>query len=122
MCVCLCLSVCAYLPLSVCLSEGRLRHTTTGEAYVFNAREDLHRWNQKRYEALGEVGPVTAPPRLHPSLTLSINHQDISYIVIFTSALLYSFVFCTGKCQFYYRIGSSLKQDKRGKEWIPEFE
>ncbi len=22
---------------------------------MFNAREDLHRWNQKRYEALGEV-------------------------------------------------------------------
>ncbi|XP_055742005.1 cotranscriptional regulator FAM172A homolog isoform X7 [Salvelinus fontinalis] len=35
--------------------QGRLRHTTTGEAYVFNAREDLHRWNQKRYEALGEI-------------------------------------------------------------------
>ncbi|XP_071260191.1 cotranscriptional regulator ARB2A homolog [Salvelinus alpinus] len=35
--------------------QGQLRHTTTGEAFVFNAREDLHRWNQKRYEALGEV-------------------------------------------------------------------
>uniref|UniRef100_A0AAZ3QRP1 Arb2 domain-containing protein n=1 Tax=Oncorhynchus tshawytscha TaxID=74940 RepID=A0AAZ3QRP1_ONCTS len=35
--------------------QGRLRHTTTGEAYAFNAREDLHRWNQKRYEALGEI-------------------------------------------------------------------
>ncbi|XP_064793925.1 cotranscriptional regulator ARB2A homolog isoform X2 [Oncorhynchus masou masou] len=35
--------------------QGRLRHITTGEAYAFNAREDLHRWNQKRYEALGEI-------------------------------------------------------------------
>ncbi|CAG00402.1 unnamed protein product, partial [Tetraodon nigroviridis] len=35
--------------------NGLLRHTKTGEAFVFNAREDLHRWNQKRYEALGEV-------------------------------------------------------------------
>ncbi|KAM6965618.1 cotranscriptional regulator ARB2A homolog [Aplochiton taeniatus] len=35
--------------------QGQLRHTTTGEAFVFNAREDLHRWNQKRYEALGEI-------------------------------------------------------------------
>lgn len=36
-------------------TDGLLRHTKTGEAFVFNAREDLHRWNQKRYEALGEV-------------------------------------------------------------------
>uniref|UniRef100_H3CX09 ARB2 cotranscriptional regulator A n=1 Tax=Tetraodon nigroviridis TaxID=99883 RepID=H3CX09_TETNG len=35
--------------------DGLLRHTKTGEAFVFNAREDLHRWNQKRYEALGEI-------------------------------------------------------------------
>uniref|UniRef100_A0A667YBM1 ARB2 cotranscriptional regulator A n=1 Tax=Myripristis murdjan TaxID=586833 RepID=A0A667YBM1_9TELE len=34
---------------------GQLRHIKTGEAFVFNAREDLHRWNQKRYEALGEI-------------------------------------------------------------------
>uniref|UniRef100_A0A8C6PD72 ARB2 cotranscriptional regulator A n=1 Tax=Nothobranchius furzeri TaxID=105023 RepID=A0A8C6PD72_NOTFU len=34
---------------------GQLRHTKTGEPFVFNAREDLHRWNQKRYEALGEI-------------------------------------------------------------------
>uniref|UniRef100_A0A4X2LMD4 ARB2 cotranscriptional regulator A n=1 Tax=Vombatus ursinus TaxID=29139 RepID=A0A4X2LMD4_VOMUR len=36
--------------------KGQLRHITTGEPFVFNAREDLHRWNQKRYEALGEEG------------------------------------------------------------------
>lgn len=35
--------------------QGQLRHLKTGEAFVFNAREDLHRWNQKRYEALGEI-------------------------------------------------------------------
>ncbi|XP_061133740.1 cotranscriptional regulator FAM172A homolog isoform X1 [Syngnathus typhle] len=35
--------------------HGQLRHTETGEAFIFNAREDLHRWNQKRYEALGEI-------------------------------------------------------------------
>ncbi|XP_075899979.1 cotranscriptional regulator ARB2A homolog isoform X2 [Nelusetta ayraudi] len=34
---------------------GQLRHTQTGEPFVFNEREDLHRWNQKRYEALGEI-------------------------------------------------------------------
>ncbi|KAM8886413.1 cotranscriptional regulator ARB2A homolog isoform 3-T3 [Spinachia spinachia] len=37
---------------------GQLRHIKTGEPFVFNAREDLHRWNQKRYEALGEVDPT----------------------------------------------------------------
>lgn len=40
---------------SFIFTDGLLRHTRTGEAFVFNAREDLHRWNQKRYEALGEV-------------------------------------------------------------------
>uniref|UniRef100_A0A3B3D8E1 ARB2 cotranscriptional regulator A n=1 Tax=Oryzias melastigma TaxID=30732 RepID=A0A3B3D8E1_ORYME len=35
--------------------NGQLRHINTGERFVFNAREDLHRWNQKRYEALGEI-------------------------------------------------------------------
>uniref|UniRef100_A0A3B4AIR6 Arb2 domain-containing protein n=1 Tax=Periophthalmus magnuspinnatus TaxID=409849 RepID=A0A3B4AIR6_9GOBI len=35
--------------------NGQLRHIRTGEPFVFNAREDLHRWNQKRYEALGEI-------------------------------------------------------------------
>ncbi|XP_051806382.1 cotranscriptional regulator FAM172A homolog isoform X2 [Acanthochromis polyacanthus] len=34
---------------------GQLRHIKTGKPFVFNAREDLHRWNQKRYEALGEI-------------------------------------------------------------------
>ncbi|OXB60191.1 hypothetical protein ASZ78_003584 [Callipepla squamata] len=34
--------------------KGQLRHAKTGEPFVFNYREDLHRWNQKRYEALGE--------------------------------------------------------------------
>lgn len=37
------------------ITDGQLRHINTGEPFVFNAREDLHRWNQKRYEALGEV-------------------------------------------------------------------
>ncbi|NXJ95726.1 F172A protein, partial [Corythaixoides concolor] len=35
--------------------KGQLRHIQTGEPFVFNYREDLHRWNQKRYEALGEI-------------------------------------------------------------------
>ncbi|XP_031215656.1 cotranscriptional regulator FAM172A isoform X4 [Mastomys coucha] len=35
--------------------KGQLRHIKTGEPFVFNFREDLHRWNQKRYEALGEI-------------------------------------------------------------------
>ncbi|XP_076408121.1 cotranscriptional regulator ARB2A isoform X6 [Peromyscus maniculatus bairdii] len=35
--------------------KGQLRHIKTGEPFVFNYREDLHRWNQKRYEALGEI-------------------------------------------------------------------
>ncbi|XP_028913042.1 cotranscriptional regulator FAM172A isoform X5 [Ornithorhynchus anatinus] len=35
--------------------KGQLRHVKTGEPFVFNYREDLHRWNQKRYEALGEI-------------------------------------------------------------------
>ncbi|XP_018120162.1 cotranscriptional regulator FAM172A homolog isoform X2 [Xenopus laevis] len=34
---------------------GQLRHIQTGDPFVFNYREDLHRWNQKRYEALGEI-------------------------------------------------------------------
>ncbi|MCJ8746812.1 hypothetical protein PDJAM_G00146060 [Pangasius djambal] len=35
--------------------HGQLRHTKTGEPFVFNYKEDMHRWNQKRYEALGEI-------------------------------------------------------------------
>ncbi|XP_053336534.1 cotranscriptional regulator FAM172A homolog [Clarias gariepinus] len=35
--------------------RGQLRHTKTGEPFVFNYKEDMHRWNQKRYEALGEI-------------------------------------------------------------------
>ncbi|XP_078421253.1 cotranscriptional regulator ARB2A homolog isoform X2 [Cetorhinus maximus] len=35
--------------------KGQLRHIKTGEPYIFNYHEDLHRWNQKRYEALGEI-------------------------------------------------------------------
>ncbi|KAL1274735.1 hypothetical protein QQF64_027549 [Cirrhinus molitorella] len=35
--------------------HGQLRHIQTGEPFVFNYKEDLHRWNQKRYEALGEI-------------------------------------------------------------------
>ncbi|XP_075449241.1 cotranscriptional regulator ARB2A isoform X1 [Ascaphus truei] len=35
--------------------NGQLRHIKTRDPFVFNYREDLHRWNQKRYEALGEI-------------------------------------------------------------------
>lgn len=52
----------AFSLLSFYLSptDGQLRHVKTGEPFVFNAREDLHRWNQKRYEALGEVSFIQA--------------------------------------------------------------
>lgn len=50
-----CLLVCFFTPFILYFTDGQLRHTKTGEPFVFNAREDLHRWNQKRYEALGEV-------------------------------------------------------------------
>ncbi|XP_062830303.1 cotranscriptional regulator ARB2A isoform X3 [Anolis carolinensis] len=43
--------------------KGQLRHIKTGEPFVFNYREDLHRWNQKRYEALGEVDAVESEPK-----------------------------------------------------------
>ncbi|KAF3850974.1 hypothetical protein F7725_012746 [Dissostichus mawsoni] len=42
-------------PFTFPKTTGGLRHLKTGEPFVFNAREDLHRWNQKRYEALGEI-------------------------------------------------------------------
>ncbi|XP_061528226.1 cotranscriptional regulator FAM172A homolog isoform X3 [Phycodurus eques] len=42
--------------------HGQLRHMKTGEPFIFNAREDLHRWNQKRYEALGEVDATVNEP------------------------------------------------------------
>ncbi len=35
-------------------AEGRLRNTEDGEPFVFKLKED-HQYNQKRYEALGEV-------------------------------------------------------------------
>ncbi|XP_032131142.1 cotranscriptional regulator FAM172A isoform X3 [Sapajus apella] len=43
--------------------KGQLRHIKTGEPFVFNYREDLHRWNQKRYEALGEVDATETEPK-----------------------------------------------------------
>uniref|UniRef100_A0A8D0L5P2 ARB2 cotranscriptional regulator A n=1 Tax=Sphenodon punctatus TaxID=8508 RepID=A0A8D0L5P2_SPHPU len=43
--------------------KGQLRHTKTGEPFVFNYREDLHRWNQKSYEALGEVDATDSEPK-----------------------------------------------------------
>uniref|UniRef100_A0A8C2HPZ6 Family with sequence similarity 172 member A n=1 Tax=Cyprinus carpio TaxID=7962 RepID=A0A8C2HPZ6_CYPCA len=43
--------------------HGQLRHIHTGEPFVFNYKEDLHRWNQKRYEALGEVDATEDEPK-----------------------------------------------------------
>ncbi|XP_054842274.1 cotranscriptional regulator FAM172A isoform X2 [Eublepharis macularius] len=43
--------------------KGQLRHIKSGEPFIFNYREDLHRWNQKRYEALGEVDTAESEPR-----------------------------------------------------------
>ncbi|GFR16716.1 cotranscriptional regulator FAM172A, partial [Trichonephila clavata] len=34
---------------------GQLRHITTGEPFEFNLKKDDHLYNQKRYEALGEI-------------------------------------------------------------------
>lgn len=50
-------------PFMLLPTDGQLRHTKTGEPFVFNEREDLHRWNQKRYEALGEVTQNAGQPR-----------------------------------------------------------
>ncbi|XP_061762237.1 cotranscriptional regulator FAM172A homolog isoform X2 [Nerophis ophidion] len=42
--------------------NGQLRHIKTREPFMFNIREDLHRWNQKRYEALGELDATMDEP------------------------------------------------------------
>ncbi|XP_035211785.1 cotranscriptional regulator FAM172A homolog [Stegodyphus dumicola] len=34
---------------------GQLQHITTGESFVFDVRKDDHVYNQKRYEAIGEL-------------------------------------------------------------------
>ena len=34
--------------------EGEMRHTESGERFVFKI-DDSHQYNQKRYEAIGEV-------------------------------------------------------------------
>ncbi|CAJ0923548.1 unnamed protein product [Ranitomeya imitator] len=64
--------------------NGQLRHIKTGEPFIFNYREDLHRWNQKRYEALGEDGNqgkhrVTkrGPALSYPMFTL-VTSEDIA--------------------------------------------
>lgn len=54
----------------VSFTEGQLRHIKTGEPFVFNYREDLHRWNQKRYEALGEVHNLCVC--MHVCISLSV--------------------------------------------------
>ena len=91
-----CLSVCLSVCLPACVvSEGQLRHIKTGEAFVFNAREDLHRWNQKRYEALGEVCCSPCPsaplPPCHPAplppTHLSTHHHTPPQLSEHTPAL-----------------------------------
>lgn len=37
------------------LSDGQLRHTETDERFEFEVRKEDPKYNQKRYEALGEV-------------------------------------------------------------------
>ncbi|GIY08252.1 hypothetical protein CDAR_415751, partial [Caerostris darwini] len=34
---------------------GQLHHITTGAAYEFNVKEEDHAFNQRRYEALGNL-------------------------------------------------------------------
>ena len=38
--------------------EGQLRHTETGEPFVFQVKDD-NRYNQAHYEALGKVSNTT---------------------------------------------------------------
>ena len=43
------------LKIHLCLfAEGELKHIKTGEGFVFKMRDE-HDYNQKRYEAIGEV-------------------------------------------------------------------
>lgn len=56
----------SFLSFYLSPTDGQLRHIKTGEPFVFNAREDLHRWNQKRYEALGEVTHNSGQPYSAP--------------------------------------------------------
>nr|XP_048280078.1 cotranscriptional regulator FAM172A isoform X5 [Myodes glareolus] len=69
--------------------KGQLRHIKTGEPFVFNYREDLHRWNQKRYEALGEI--ITK--YVYELLEKDCNLQRISIPVDATDSEPKSFIF-----------------------------
>ncbi|XP_075397395.1 cotranscriptional regulator ARB2A isoform X4 [Tenrec ecaudatus] len=69
--------------------KGQLRHTKTGEPFVFNYREDLHRWNQKRYEALGEI--ITK--YVYELLEKDCNLKKISIPVDATESEPKSFIF-----------------------------
>ncbi|XP_030637741.1 cotranscriptional regulator ARB2A homolog isoform X2 [Chanos chanos] len=62
--------------------QGQLRHTKTGEPFVFNFREDLHRWNQKRYEALGEIITQHVYERLEKDCNLRKEFLPEGYGVI----------------------------------------
>ncbi|XP_030103251.1 cotranscriptional regulator ARB2A isoform X3 [Mus musculus] len=69
--------------------KGQLRHIKTGEPFVFNYREDLHRWNQKRYEALGEI--ITR--YVYELLESDCNLKKISIPVDATESEPKSFIF-----------------------------
>ncbi|XP_059949138.1 cotranscriptional regulator FAM172A isoform X2 [Mesoplodon densirostris] len=69
--------------------KGQLRHIKTGEPFVFNYREDLHRWNQKRYEALGEI--ITK--YVYDLLEKDCNLKKISIPVDATESEPKSFIF-----------------------------
>ncbi|KAM8779155.1 cotranscriptional regulator ARB2A isoform 3-T3 [Rhynchonycteris naso] len=69
--------------------KGQLRHIKTGEPFVFNYREDLHRWNQKRYEALGEI--ITK--YVYELLEKNCNLKKISIPVDATESEPKSFIF-----------------------------
>ncbi|XP_059031461.1 cotranscriptional regulator FAM172A isoform X5 [Mustela lutreola] len=69
--------------------KGQLRHIKTGEPFVFNYQEDLHRWNQKRYEALGEI--ITK--YVYELLEKDCNLKKISIPVDATESEPKSFIF-----------------------------
>ncbi|CAL1269535.1 unnamed protein product [Larinioides sclopetarius] len=52
---------------------GQLRHITTGESFEFNVKKDDQAYNQKRYEALGELDANADEP------TTFIFHSDDAF-------------------------------------------
>ncbi len=77
--------------------DGQLRHIHTGEPFVFNYKEDLHRWNQKRYEALGEVMFIIIQKKyIKCDIVLSSQISLGSYVCNISIYFnIYSFIYAT---------------------------